>query len=127
MGGIVSEKCNDLSKQIWDLCIMEDIWISAVHIPGKQNTIADFMSRSLNENTEWQLSPTVFREIVRTFDFQPVIDLFASYLNFQVENYISWFPDPKASIIDAFSIDWTDKMFYAFPPFSLIGATLAKI
>ena len=62
-----------------------------------------------------------------TFDFQPVIDLFASYLNFQVENYISWFPDPRASIIDAFSIDWTDKMFYAFPPFSLIGATLAKI
>ena len=49
MGGIVSEKCNDLSKQIWDLCIMENIWILAVHIRGKQNTIADFMSRSLNE------------------------------------------------------------------------------
>ena len=37
--GIVSEKCNDLSKQIWDVCISENIWISAVHIPGKQNTI----------------------------------------------------------------------------------------
>ena len=57
MGGIVSEKCSDLSKQIWDLCIMVNIWISCVHIPGKQNTIADFMSRSLNQNTEWQLSP----------------------------------------------------------------------
>ena len=78
---------------------MENIWIPALHIPGKQNTIADFMSRSLNENTEGQLSPTVFREIVRAFDFQPVIDLFASYLNFKVENYISWFPDPKASIM----------------------------
>ena len=32
---------------------MENIWISAAHIPGKQNTIADFMSRSLNENTKW--------------------------------------------------------------------------
>ena len=52
MGGIVSEKCNYLSKQIWDLYISENIWISAVHIPGKQNTIVDFMSRSLNENTE---------------------------------------------------------------------------
>ena len=52
MGAIVSEKCNDLSKQIWDLYISENIWISAVHIPGKQNTIIDFMSRSLNENTE---------------------------------------------------------------------------
>ena len=47
----------DLSKQTLDLCIMGNIWISAVHIPGKQNTIADFMSRSLNQNTEWQLSP----------------------------------------------------------------------
>ena len=106
---------------------MENIWMSAVHIPGKQNTIVDFMSRSLNENTEWQLSPTIFKKIVRTFDFEPEIDLFASYLNFQVENYISWFADPKASISDAFSIDWTNKTFYAFPPFSLIGATLAKI
>ena len=43
--GIVSEKYSDLSKQIWDLCIKENIWISAVHIPGKQNTTADFMPR----------------------------------------------------------------------------------
>ena len=106
---------------------MENVWILAVHIPGKQNTIADFMSRSLNENTEWQLSPTILKKIVRTFDFEPEIGLFASYLNLQVENFISWFPGPKASIIDAFSIDWTDKIFYIFPPFSLFGATLAKI
>ena len=86
MGGIVSDKCNDLSKQIWDLCIMENIWVSAVHIPGKQNTIADFLSRSLNENTEWKLSSTIFNKIVRTYDFEPEIDLFASYSNFQVEN-----------------------------------------
>ena len=105
----------------------ESIWISAVHIPGKQNIIADCMSRSLNENTEWQFSPTIFKKIVRTFDFEPEIEPFASYLNDQVENYISWFPGPKANITDAFSIDWTNKRFYAFPPFSLIGAALAKI
>ena len=69
----------------------------------------------------------MFKKIVRTFDFEPEIDLFASSLNYQVGNYISWFPDPKANIIDAFSIDWTNKTFYSFPPFSLIGATLAKI
>ena len=62
------------------------------------------MSRSLNENTESQLSSAIFKKIVRIFNFEPEIDLFASYLNYQVENYISWFPDPKASIIDAFSI-----------------------
>ena len=95
----------------------ENIWISPVHILGKQNAIADFVS----------LSPTILEKNVRTFDFEPEIDLLASYLNYQVDNYISWFPDRKASIIDAFSIDWTNKKFYAFPPFNLIGATLAKI
>ena len=63
-------------------------------------------------------------KIVRTFHFKPEIDLFILYLNYQVEN---WFPDPKASITDAFSIDWTDKNVLHFPPFSLIDSTMAKI
>ena len=112
-----SEKCNDLSKQIWDFWINENIWISAVHIPGKQNTIAGFMSRSLNENREWQPSPTIFKKIVRTSDFEPEIDLFASHLNYQVKNYISWFPDSKATIIDAFSIGWTIEIFLCISTF----------
>ena len=65
------------------------------------------MSRSLTENTAWLLSPTSLIKIVRTFNFEPEIDLFALYLNYQVENYISWFPDPKSSIINAFNIDCT--------------------
>ena len=68
---------------------------------------------------------------LRTFDFEPEIDLFASYLNYQVENYISQFRDLKqASLyIDTFSIETrhTNEKFYAFPSFSLLGATLAKI
>ena len=31
------------------------------------------------------------------------------YLNYQVENYTSWFPELKASTIDAFSIDWPNE------------------
>ena len=83
-----------------------------------------FLSRSLQENTKGQLSPAIFKKIIRTFDFEPAIYLFASYLNYQVENYISWFRDPKASIIDAFGIVWTNKKFYAF---SLIGPTLDAV
>ena len=54
MGGSVSEKRNELAKHIWHFCIQENIWISAVHISGKENTVADYyMSRSLRDNTEW--------------------------------------------------------------------------
>ena len=29
--------------------------------------------------------------------------------------------------MDAFSLDWSDFNFYAFPPFSLIGVVIEKI
>ena len=37
MGGIVSDSCNHLSKTIWYYCINRKVWLSAVHIPGKDN------------------------------------------------------------------------------------------
>ena len=29
--------------------------------------------------------------------------------------------------VDAFTVSWTQKRFYAFPPFSVIGQAIAKI
>ena len=127
LGGSVSEKCNGLAKHLWRFCIQENIWISAVHIPGKENTVANYMSRSFSVNTEWQLAPLIFKNIVHTFNFVPELDLFVSYLNVQVPCYVLWFPDPNEVANDAFSLSWENKKFYAFPPFSLIGATLVKI
>ena len=96
-------------------------------MPGKENTVADYMSRSLSNNTEWQLAPIMFKNIVYTFNFMPESDLFVFYLNAQVPCYVSWFPDPNTVANDVFSLSWNNKKFHAFPPFSLIGTTLAKI
>ena len=123
MGESVSEKCNELAKHIWHFCIQENVWISAAEIREKENTVADYMSRSLSDNTEWQLAPIIFKNIVRTFNFVPELDLFASYLNAKVPCYVSRFPDPNAVANDAFSSSWENKKFYAFRPFSLIRAT----
>ena len=35
--------------------------------------------------------------------------------------------DRNATAIDPFSISWSELNFYAFPPFSLIGAAIAKL
>ena len=85
------------------------------------------MFRLLNENTEWRLAPFVFHKIVNLFKVTPEIDLFASALNHQVPKYISWNPDQEAFVIDAFSISLANIKFYAFPQFSLIGASISKI
>ena len=36
-------------------------------------------------------------------------------------------PDPRAWAVNAFSVDWSRELSYAFPPFSMLGKTLQKI
>ena len=57
---------------------------------------------------------------------KPEIDLFASRLNNQLNQYVSWHPDPGAAFIDAFNLNWHNIQLYAFPPFSLIARCLQK-
>ena len=65
--------------------------------------MADHQPRCFTENTEWALNADVFANIVHTF-FLPEIDLFASALNYKVQKYVSWLPDPYAYAVDAFTI-----------------------
>ena len=127
MGGSRSGNCNDIAKLIWDYCRGKNMWISAAHIPGKANQIADKMSRQFNDNTEWKLCPIIYQEICKILSFSPDIDLFAFWINNQVQKYISWKQDPGSIAIDAFSISWSKSDFYAFPPFSIIGSVIRKI
>jgi hypothetical protein len=68
----------------------------------------------------------VFNDITTLFGV-PNIDLFASRLNAQVNTYCSWKPDPNASFVDAFTVDWSKYLSFIFPPFSLIGRCLQKV
>lgn len=55
------------------------------------------------------------------------MDLFACRLNRQLENHISWFPDPFAFTSDAFSVSCSDFKPFIFLPFCLIGRVLQKL
>ena len=48
-------------------------------------------------------------------------------INTQFGKYAAFRPNPGAMYIDAFSIDWFDLKFYAFPPISVIPRVLAKV
>ena len=126
MGGKTA-KCNEITKELWTWCIQHDIWITAVHIPGKENIVADRESRESRRDTEWKLDNKIFQNIVTSWPM-PSIDLFASRLNYQIKPFVSWKPDPDALAVDAFSLKWDlYNNFYAFPPFSLINRVLQKI
>ena len=125
MGGIKARDCNALAIEIWEFCIERNIWLSAVHLPGVQNVIADRLSREFNEQVEWRLNRG-FEGLCNMFG-TPEIDLFASRLNAQLPRFVSWKPDPDAEAIDALGLCWTDMFFYAFPPFCLVGHCLQKV
>ena len=101
-GGSKSPDCNSVARQIWDYCVERNIWLSASHLPGCENTEADRESWHFNDRTEWKLEPDIYHSITKQFG-KPSIDLFASRLNKQCPVYASWSPDPDALFVDALS------------------------
>ena len=63
------------------------MWVSAAHIPGKNNIEADQQSRILQDATEWKLHPVLFHKITDKFG-KPGIYLFVSRINRQLKRYI---------------------------------------
>lgn len=126
MGGIQFPHLNALSRDIWQWCEMRNLWLFASYINTKDNIEADEESRRVNPDVEWELSQSAFEYIVNRLG-QPEIDLFASRINAKCHEYVSWKQDPDAIAVDAFTISWSSKLFYAFPPFSLLLNCLQKI
>lgn len=127
MGTCHSNTINRLVIDIWEWCITHNIWLTASHIPGINNTAADAESRKTRRETEWSLNPIVFQKAIAEISVQPDIDLFASRLNYKCERYVSYQPDPGSYAVNAFHIQWTNFSFYAFPPFCIIQKVLKKV
>lgn len=123
MGGKI-EKLNAIAKDLWLWCKDKEIWLTATHVPGKINE-ADFNSRNFSESIEWKLNEFIFSQMVDEFG-SPDIDMFATRLNKQIEEFVSWKPDPDAIAIDAFSVNWSNQYVYAFPPFRCVNQVLQK-
>lgn len=125
-GGSTKVSLNALTEQIFDWARLRGITLSAEYVKGTDNAEADFESRTRNLDTEWMITPCIFRKLCSRF-FTPDIDLFASRINAQLSTYVSWKPDPHALYTNALTINWSDLKSYAFPPFILIGRILKKL
>ena len=102
-------------------------FLSAVYIPGIDDVVGDDESRKQYTDAECMLNKIIFDFAVEYFDSKPDIDLFASRINKQLPMYVAYKPDPSAIATDAFSLKWDDKLFYLFPPFSVITSCFQKI
>ena len=120
MGGTRSARLLQVCQGLWNFCLESSNILTAGHIPGAENAIADFQSRQFQDRSDWRLLTEIFQQISRSLG--PVeVDLFSNRLNAQLEKYVSWKPDPFALATDAFLLNWKGLKGYAFPPFCLIG------
>ena len=125
-GGTHSRSLNLLTAELWNWCRSHQILPRASYIPGKENLIADFLSRGNSLPSEWALHQEVFDHL-RWLWPRLEIDLFATSLNHRLPRFCSRVRDEAAWAIDAFSLHWGNLRSYAFPPFSLIPQVLRKI
>ena len=113
-------------KQIWNFAAQRKLETYASYIESKKNKIAAFESRNVKDNLGWAVKDHIFAKVKIKLS-QPTIDLFASRGNNKVKTFYSFYPDPLASGVDAFSFDWSQDIIYAFPPFNLIPHVLQKL
>ena len=126
LGGTISPALTALARTLWLWALERDIAITAQHIPGVSNTVADCESRMERDRSDWMLAPQVFHKINEALG--PLeIDLFASRLTYQLPRFFSWRPDPQAAAVDAFQQDWSQLRGYANPPWCLMGRVLSKV
>ncbi|XP_072166762.1 uncharacterized protein [Diadema setosum] len=104
-GGTRSKHLCNLTLDILDWCDLVEMNLIASHIPGKDNYVADFLSRGSDLPTEWHLNPSIAKQIFNRFG-PPQVDLFASTLNKQLPVYCTKHNDPAALMTDAFTMQW---------------------
>ena len=84
---------NSVVVEIWEFCNAQQTWITAGHIAGTLNVMADHKSCCSYKDSEWMLNPSLSRHGLSTLAFKPEIYLFASRLNRQFLKCRSYRPE----------------------------------
>jgi ribonuclease HI len=113
------KKLSELATAIWSECYRLNIQLQAKHLAGKDNCLADQLSR-MSMKYDWMLHPAVFNYIETIYGPHD-IDRFASMLTTQLPVYNSLAYDPGTSGVDALAQkDWGPLNNFVNPPFFLI-------
>ena len=118
-----------LCLKVWSLlqwCRRHDIALRATHVAGRDNTLADALSRGRASQGEWELASRWATWLFKRFH-RPNLDLFATAENAKLPTFCSRAFHPRAWAVDALSLSWDGLDAYAFPPFAIIHRVLLKI
>ena len=122
-GGTRSPRLCYQAWDLWKMAIKNRIMLTAAHLSGTQNILADDLSRLQIRPTEWILNNAVVSEIFHLWG-TPMVDLFASEENRKAKIFCSWIPSHLALATDTLSVSRENMEAYAFPPICLIPKVL---
>ncbi|XP_073408631.1 uncharacterized protein [Dendrobates tinctorius] len=125
-GGTRSKPLMNVAERLFRLAEQHFQSLTALHIKGKENITADFLSRNPLKQGEWSLNTSIFDLIVQKWG-QPEVDLFATRENRKLKQFCSLNPTENPLEVDAFLIKWDFGLAYAFPPLSLLPLVMKKI
>ena len=118
-----------LTVKIFNLIFSLNCTLLITFIKGSRNVSADALSREgiRREWIEWSISDECYNWVLCHLPFTPNIDFFTNYLNYKVDRYCSYKRDPKCFHVDSLTLNWSDWLGFAHPPYSLIDRCLTKL
>ena len=126
-GGGRSMALSDQISSLWDTCHRRGVQLSAVHLQGSDNEVADSLSRRRWSSSDWVLRPQVFARLLREFRFDPTIDAFAERHNAKLKRFASAHPVRGSVLTSGLLLDYTRERAYCFPPPTLVGRLLTRL
>ena len=124
--GTRSQHLTALALDIWCYVPDRNMVISAIHVSGTWNHIADGKSRIFHDSIECMLDYSLFKQITKHLGL-PIVDLFAFQVNHQMPEFVSWRLEPGVIATDDFNIPRDFPFSYLFPPFCLIPMCLKAV
>ncbi|KAI8483727.1 hypothetical protein Bbelb_385190 [Branchiostoma belcheri] len=97
VGGTRSPDLAALALEMWSWALERGLTLSATHVPGLTNTLADKCSRFFSGQGRVATEPLSFFLSLNNWTGNALtVDLFASRMNAQLKEYVSWRPEPEA-------------------------------
>lgn len=125
-GGGRSLALSSLARPLWLACLRAKLFLSAEHLPGKINEVADALSRRRLSEADWTLTRGAACLLWRRLG-TPTVDAFADPASAQLPRFASRYPVPGAMGLSGLELDFRREFAHCFPPPRLIPLLLQRL
>ena len=114
-----------VTMDIFNLCIENNIDVFPEWVPRSENGSADWISKDLDKD-DYMLNPNIFAAADILWG-PHTVDRLSLFETRQVPRFCSRWLNPCMEVLDAFSVEWSGKNNWLFPPPYLLPKVLRHL